>query len=207
MKLTKYKHACFALEKDGSSIVVDPGNWSTDFVCPSNVLAIVITHEHPDHCASATLRDCITKNPAATIYTHTDVATQLHDLPVQAVAPGDTIDVNGVFRLEFFGGQHAIIHTDIQPVANIGILINDSIYYSGDSFTLPERHIEWLALPVAAPWLKLAEAIDFARTVNASHVFPTHDAVLSTEGKHVVDALSVRLIGASYQRLVESIEI
>ena len=46
MKLTKYEHACFIVEKDGVSIVVDPGSLTTDFSTADHVAAIIVTHEH-----------------------------------------------------------------------------------------------------------------------------------------------------------------
>ena len=49
MKLTKYEHACFSVEHDGMTLVVDPGNFTTDFIAPEGVIAVVITHEHSDH--------------------------------------------------------------------------------------------------------------------------------------------------------------
>ena len=49
MKLTKYEHACFTIEAEGKLVVVDPGAFTTDLGTPENVVAIVVTHEHPDH--------------------------------------------------------------------------------------------------------------------------------------------------------------
>jgi len=42
MKITKYGHACLMVEIDGRSLVIDPGVFSTDFVSPDNVDAVVI---------------------------------------------------------------------------------------------------------------------------------------------------------------------
>ena len=49
MKLTKFEHAALVLEKDGATLVVDPGAYSHDFIIPKRVDGIIITHEHPDH--------------------------------------------------------------------------------------------------------------------------------------------------------------
>jgi L-ascorbate metabolism protein UlaG (beta-lactamase superfamily) len=48
MQLTKYEHACFTVEKDGQLLVVDPGNFTTDFIAPEHVVGIVITHSHQE---------------------------------------------------------------------------------------------------------------------------------------------------------------
>lgn len=181
-KLSKFKHACFVVDKNGRSLIVDPGSWSDDFVCPAGVDAIIITHEHADHCDKINLSDIIASNPDAIIYTHADIAKQLDDLPTYAVEVGSKVEA-GEFLLEFFGDQHAVIHPDIPLVANLGVMIDDKIYYPGDSFVGPGRSVEWLALPVSAPWMKISEAIDFAHSIDATHVFPTHDAILSDIGK------------------------
>ena len=47
MKLTKHEHACVVLEKDGASIVIDPGSFSSgaaEIIAGAD--AILITHEH-----------------------------------------------------------------------------------------------------------------------------------------------------------------
>ncbi len=50
MKLTKYEHACVFLENDdGDKVVIDPGIFTNLPGDLSRIVAIVITHEHPDH--------------------------------------------------------------------------------------------------------------------------------------------------------------
>jgi L-ascorbate metabolism protein UlaG (beta-lactamase superfamily) len=50
MKLTKHGHACLELELDGARVLVDPGFYSEPMGHVQNVVAIVITHQHDDHC-------------------------------------------------------------------------------------------------------------------------------------------------------------
>ena len=118
MRLTKYEHACFTLEKDGKLLVVDPGAFTTDLPALENVVAIVVTHEHSDHFDPTALGALIAHNPDAVIYAHEAITRQLGDtLPTHAVAPGETIE-SGSFTVEFLGGEHAVIHPDIPIVAN-----------------------------------------------------------------------------------------
>jgi hypothetical protein len=42
--------------------------------------------------------------------------------------------------------------------------------------------VEILAAPVGAPWLKIAEAMDYVTAVGATTVFPTHERTLSDSG-------------------------
>lgn len=210
MILTKYEHACFTLEKDGKLLVVDPGEWTTDLKSPENVVAIVVTHEHADHFDPAALGALIAHNPDAMIYAHENITRQFGDpLPHAAVDAGDTVEV-GPFKLEFFGGSHAVIHESLPVVANLGVMIDDSVYYPGDSFTKPNKPVKVLALPVTAPWLKISEAIDFTADVKADLVFPTHDVIASDSGKALPDRMIpdfVKRYGGTYRRLTEPLAI
>lgn len=139
MKLTKYEHACFTIEKDGKLLVVDPGAFTTDLGSPENVVAIVVTHEHQDHFDVNALGALIAHNPNAVIVAHSDITRQLGDtLPTKNVDAGNTVTIEP-FSLEFFGGEHAVIHPDFPAVANLGVMIDDSIFYPGDSFVNPKK--------------------------------------------------------------------
>jgi len=42
--------------------------------------------------------------------------------------------------------------------------------------------VEILALPVAGPWMKISEAIDYALEIKPKVVFPVHDGALKILG-------------------------
>ena len=209
MKLTKYDHACFTVEKDHQMLVVDPGNFSTDYLPSNNVVGIVITHEHPDHYDPEQIAAIIDKNPEAIIIGHEDVISQVEVFKTQAVDASDKLKI-GLFELEFFGGTHAVIHRTMPVVANLGVMINDLLYYPGDSLTLPGRAIDTLAIPAGAPWLRVGDAMDFLELVKPRFAFPTHDAVLSDIGKGLADRLLNSVAereGIEYKRLDTPVEL
>lgn len=211
MKLTKYSHACFVVEKAGASVVVDPGAWSQDLEVPQGVVAIVVTHEHADHCDHKLLSDIVANNPDVTIYAHADVIANLPGFPTQPVTVGEIVHV-GDFALEFVGGVHATIHESIPVIANLGVIIDDLVYYPGDSFALPGKVIPTIAVPASAPWMKIAEAMDFIATLKPARVFPTHDAILSEIGQNLVDNMLKNVAlnsGTTYERIAvgESIDL
>lgn len=209
MKVTKYQHACFTVENEGQVLVVDPGNYSSDFIAPENVTCVVITHQHPDHFDPELLAGIFDKNDDVLVIGPADVIDKIEIENKKTVSPGEQISV-GSFDLEFFGGVHALIHSSMPRVQNIGVLVNGLVYYPGDSLDVPNCSIDTLAIPVAAPWLKIGEAMDFLLAVKPRFAFPTHDAITNDSGK----ALADRLIGSlaeqhdiEYTRLDSPIDV
>jgi L-ascorbate metabolism protein UlaG (beta-lactamase superfamily) len=206
MQLTKYEHACFTVEQEGQVLVADPGEWTTDFVAPEHVVGIVITHEHGDHFSQSQIAAIVNKNPDAVIVAHQSITNTIKTVRTKAVAVDDKVTVVP-FQLEFFGGEHAVIYSDGPPTPNLGALINGSLYYPGDSFAVPNRPVDILALPVSAPWLKIRESLDFFNAIKARFTFPTHDAILSDLGKATVDRLlaaAAEKAGTEYRRIDET---
>lgn len=210
MTITKYKHACFTVEKDGKLLVVDPGGFTDDLGAPENVVGIVVTHEHADHFDANALGALIAHNPSAKIYAHESITSQLgSSLPHETVESGDELTV-GPFDLQFDGGEHATIHPSMPTPANLGVHIDERIYYPGDSFYQPTGSVEILALPVSAPWCKISEVIDYVSAMGPEIAFPTHDAILSPVGQNMVDmmvATATQKAGGEYRRLHAPLEI
>lgn len=183
MRITKYEHATLLLTVGDESLVVDPGVFLTppDF---GNVVGIVITHEHADHWTPEQLRRILDKNPDARIVGPQGVADAAADFDVEVVAAGDAIEIGG-FKLEFFGGDHAVIHESIPGIDNLGVLVNDELYYAGDSYSVPGVEVGTLAAPIGAPWLKIGDAMDYVLAVKPKRAFYVHDMTLSVAGKQM----------------------
>lgn len=185
MRLTKHEHAALVLVESGHTLVVDPGSFTSPLEDLVGLVGVVITHEHADHWTADHLTRLQKAHPGVPIYGPEGVVHAAAGFDVIAVSPGDRLDV-GPFHLEFFGGTHAVIHESIPNVDNVGVLVNDALYYPGDSYAVPKRSkVQLLAAPVGAPWLKIGDAIDFVLDVKPDRVFATHDMTLSTAGKQM----------------------
>lgn len=207
MKLTKYEHACVSVEQDNQLLIIDPGILGELPEDILGVVAIVITHIHPDHLSKKHLRQIVAINPDAKIFTTSEVTEQLEDFTNVIEVLAEDIEKIGPFTLEFFGEEHAVIHASSPVVQNIGVLINESLYYPGDSLTLPEKSVKTLLVPACAPWLKTGEAMDFISNIKPQLVIPTHDGMLSKDGKDFTDmwlAKAADTVLATYTRLDES---
>lgn len=188
MRLTKLEHAALILETHGKKLYLDPGSFTAPLSDPRQAAAVVITHEHADHWTPEQLTRVVRLNPHVPIFAPEGVTRVAEGFHVTTVHAGDSVEA-GPFTLRFFGGQHAIIHSSIPVVDNVGVLVNDELYYAGDSFTIPEKvSVGTLAVPSGAPWMKLAEAMDYVMAVKPAQTFSTHDMVLSQAGKQLSNA-------------------
>jgi L-ascorbate metabolism protein UlaG (beta-lactamase superfamily) len=185
VRLTKLEHAALVLEESGKKLFIDPGSFTTPITEAAGAVGVVITHEHADHWTPEQLRRIRDLSPDVPVYGPAGVAAAAAEFGVIAVAAGDKIEV-GPFTLEFFGGKHAVIHSSLPIVDNLGVLVNGTLYYPGDSFTVPEGiAVDTLAAPAGAPWLKIGEVIDYVLEVAPKRAFPVHEMVLSRAGKEL----------------------
>ncbi|WP_136706292.1 MBL fold metallo-hydrolase [Agromyces sp. H66] len=184
MKLTKYGHACVLLEKDGRSLVIDPGVFS-DAPLLDEVAAVLITHGHADHLDIERLA----ASGPLEVWTCAAVAEALAETPasVHVVADGDRFEAAG-FAVQVFGERHAQGHPDVSIASNVGFLIDEEVFYPGDALTVPEVPVPTLLLPTHAPWMRGREMIDYLRTVRPVRAYSTHDGMLNEHGLASVDA-------------------
>ncbi|MFF5301431.1 MBL fold metallo-hydrolase [Streptomyces sp. NPDC013161] len=203
MKLTKKSHACIRLEKDGRTLVIDPGTF-TEGDAAVGAEAILVTHEHADHFNEDRLRAGLEANPAAEIWTLKSVADQLSAAfpgRVHTVGHGDTFTAAG-FDVQVHGELHAVIHPDIPRITNVGFLVDGGrVFHPGDALTVPDHTVETLMLPVMAPWSKISEVIDYVREVKPQRAYDIHDALLTDLARPIYDMQIGALGGAEHLRL------
>lgn len=185
MQLTKYNHATVVLEQDGTTLVLDPGVFTpqaADLV--RSATAVLVTHEHPDHLDADALRAGLDADPELVVRAPRSVVEQLgdHGGRVQAVEAGDTFEIESV-RIRVFGEEHAVIHPDIPTIANVGYLVDDTVFHPGDAYLVPGVPVPTLLMPTSGPWTHTAEAVDYVREVQPERVVQIHEAMLSELGQ------------------------
>ncbi len=183
MKITKFGHCCLLIEEGGVRILTDPGTYSIQQNETKDVDFILITHEHSDHLHIDSLKRILKNNPQVKIITNKSVGVLLEkeNITFNLVEDGQNFDANGIF-IEGFGKHHSFMHSSILPIQNTGYFIANKFFYPGDAFTNPKKPIEILALPVAGPWMKLSEAIDYAVELKPKVCFPVHEGILKQPG-------------------------
>lgn len=196
MQITHFGHSCILLELDGTKILFDPGNFSHGFEGLTGLDAILVTHQHPDHCDVARLPDLIAANPDAVRLSdpQTTAALNADDVAGQwtAASAGDSVGV-GTLTVRVTGGRHAVIHPEITVIDNVAYIVDGAtgaaepadrgrFMHPGDSFYIPSEKIDVLALPSAAPWMKLSESVDYLRAMAPRVAVPIHQAILSDAG-------------------------
>lgn len=183
MRVTKFEHACLRIDEAGGTLLIDPGSFTTPLNDLTALVGVVITHEHPDHWTPEHLDRILRVAPGTPIFAPAGVARAAEGYEITVVAPGDTVEA-GDFTLRFFGGEHAVIHSSLPTIENLGVLVNDKLYYPGDSYAVPvDVEVDTLAAPLGAPWLRIGDAMDFVLAVQPRRAFGTHDMTLSVIGK------------------------
>ncbi len=202
MKLTKMSHSCVRLEKDGRTLVLDPGAFSEEDAA-AGADAILVTHEHADHFDEGRLRAALDADPAAELWTLAAVAEQLSAAfpgRVHTVGHGDTFTAAG-FDIQVHGELHAVIHPDIPRITNVGYLVDGAVFHPGDALTVPDHPVDTLLLPVMAPWSKLSEVVDYVREVKPRRAYDIHDALLADLARPLYDRMIGGLGGSEHLML------
>ncbi|MBA5225810.1 MULTISPECIES: MBL fold metallo-hydrolase [Streptomyces] len=186
MHFTKYAHACVALEKDGTRLVVDPGTFTPEAAeAVDRADAVLITHGHFDHFDEKLVAAALAARPELLVHAPADVvgAFGSHGGRVRAVTAGDTFTV-GSFTVSVHGHRHAPIHEDIPRPDNVGYLVDEGVlYHPGDAYFVPDAPVRTLLLPTSGPWTKLGEAADFVRAVKPERIVQIHELMLSDLGQ------------------------
>ena len=179
MNITKFGHCCLLIEENGRRIITDPGTYSSGQDEAQRIDLIVISHAHQDHFSLPSVKKILENNPQAIIVTNKEVGTQLdkEGIAYISIEDGESTEQAGI-TIEGFGTDHAAIYGAYPGSANTGYFIAEKLFFPGDAFVMPNKPVEILALPIAGPWMKIAEAIDYAKVIKPKTTFPIHEAMM-----------------------------
>ncbi|MDO8548327.1 MAG: MBL fold metallo-hydrolase [bacterium] len=186
MKVTKLGHCALVLETDGVKILTDPGSYTVEAQnAQTGIDIVLITHEHQDHYHVDSLKKILKNNPQAVVVTNAAVAVLISQedmrVTVNIVGDGQSISANGVL-IEGFGKEHALVYPpNMGLVENTGYFVANKFYFPGDNFHNPGKKVDILALPAWGPWMKMSQAVDFAKEIKARTGFAVHDGMLIPE--------------------------
>lgn len=192
MRITHLGHAAVLVETDDARVLIDPGNFSSGWHGLTDLDAILITHQHPDHCDPEQAPSLVAASPGVRVLVEPSIAAKINsgDLPgmgdaVEAMSPGDQEAV-GDLLISAVGGQHAVIHHDIPRIGNVGFVLQSegqpTLFHPGDALDTVPSGVDIVAMPAYGPWAAMKETVDFVRAVGALEGFPIHDQLLSERG-------------------------
>lgn len=200
MKITKLGHCCLLIEESGVRILTDPGAWTTAQSEVKDLDVVLISHEHTDHFHLDSLKIVLKNNPKVKIFTNSAVGKLLgaEKIDHEILEHGQHTQASGVL-IEGFGEKHAVIYEQFGQVKNTGYFIANRLFYPGDAFYDPGKAVEILALPACGPWMKISEAVEYAKEVKPKKAFPVHDGMLQIfTGYHFVPEMVLPKIGIEF---------
>jgi len=207
MKLTHFGHAAVLVESDrGIRALIDPGTYSQGFELLRDLNLILITHAHPDHLDVARLGALRESNPQAALVANAEATTAAGDTrdDDRLVSGESEFEIAGV-SIETTGANHAEIHSALPAAANTGFIIDDAVWHPGDAFDAEPRKVDVLLLPVGGPFMKISDAIDFARAVEPRVIVPIHQAGLADIHRQLHYGLLRNLVSAEFVILEEGV--
>ena len=167
MQIVHLGQSCVLVETGTARLLLDPGVYSTGFAELTDLDAILVTHQHPDHLDMDRLPALLAANPAAELLVDSGSAPMLTNAGIahRIVRPGQRLEL-GSTAVDVIGGDAGIV------------------LHPGDGLDPCPRSVDLLFLPTAAPWLKVSEAADYLRAVAPVLAIPIHQAILAKPDKY-----------------------
>ncbi len=190
MEITHLGHSCLLVEVADQRVLLDPGTLSRlDGL--RDLTAVVVTHQHPDHLDPQRVPRLLADNPAARVLVEPETAEVLTGSGLgdrtERMRPGSVVELGGL-RVTPVGDRHAVIHPWVERIGNLGVVLSadgaPTLFHPGDALDADPGEVDLLAVPVSAPWGKVAETLEFVRRVGPSRgVVPIHDGLLNDTGR------------------------
>ena len=203
MKVKKFPQSHLVLEKNGKTLIIDPGYITfekgfkvSDF---QGANVYLISHQHADHLGPETIKEVAGDSP---VYGNADVVEKLKEVGVlnaYEIKNLEEVEVAG-FKIKAVDLEH-FKKPGYEMPHNTGFLIDGIFFHPGDADKAPDHiHSENAAVPIGGATIDLHTALEFSKGIGAKVVIPIHfdwykaDAskfqeMLKTEG------IEVRILG------------
>lgn len=190
MHLTHLGHACLLVEVADQRVLIDPGAFS-DVDAVTDLTAVFVTHQHPDHLDPKAWGPLLERNPDAQVWVEAQTAQALADdataSRVETLVPGQDVVLGGL-TVSPVGERHAVIHEYVPQIDNTGLVLRaegePTLFHPGDALDAePGDDVDILGVPVNAPWGKIGETVAFVRRIAAARAVPIHDGLLNDTGR------------------------
>ena len=93
MRITHLGHSAVLVETDDARVLIDPGNFSDSWHGLTDLDAILITHNHPDHADPEQLPGLVQANPQAKIYVEPSIVLAAESGSFPAIGADDLAGV------------------------------------------------------------------------------------------------------------------
>lgn len=198
IRLTRWAQSCVRIEGPDGALVIDPGVYGESATVLAGAESVLLTHDHADHVdgAAVAASGLPVWGPAAALDVVAEAGAdrgRLHE-----VRAGDELTVGGL-DVQVVGEWHSVIHPDLPRGTNVGYLVAGAVLHPGDAFVVPPSGavVEVALTPVSGPWLRMADAVYWVRSVGAVRAVPIHDAWLSEAGLRSAGDWLARLTSAT----------
>ena len=188
-KIEHLGHAAFRLSDEKSVVYVDPYEIEGR---PGDATAVLVTHEHFDHCSSSDVEKVA--GPEAAVLAPADCRGKLEGIGKEfvAVEPGGNYDAAGV-RVRTVAAYNTNKQFHPRTAGGVGYVLtlgDETIYHAGDTDVIPEMEelassveIDIALLPVGGTFTMTAEeAAEAFKSLGAKRGVPMHfGAVAGTQ--------------------------
>jgi L-ascorbate metabolism protein UlaG (beta-lactamase superfamily) len=191
MRITHLGHSAVLVEVSDRRLLLDPGNFSDAWHSLTDLDAVIVTHQHPDHLDPEHVPALLAANPQALVYVEPQVVGKVPLAGARPLGADSSVELGGV-TISAVGGLHAVIHRDIPRIGNVGIVISASggptLFHPGDSLAEVPQGVDLVAIPAYGPWAAMGETIDFVRAVGAPQGFLIHEGLLNDRGRGLISS-------------------
>jgi L-ascorbate metabolism protein UlaG (beta-lactamase superfamily) len=189
LKIYFFGHVSLMLEYNGKIIHVDPFSQMADYNLLPKADAILITHQHRDHCDLDAIKPILKDN--------TDIVLNAKAFEIvglgQALKNGETAKIIGIpveatpaYNLVHKRDNGAPFHPKGEGNGYILTFGDKRIYIAGDTENFPEmraiRNIDVAFLPINLPFTMTAQmAKDAALMIQPKVIYPYHFHMSTTD--------------------------